>query len=168
MPTAGPSTTQAPKTQGGYVTDPDLLANKGGSPGYKPGMQWDVKNQKYIKEPTGHAYVPGKQWRDDGSDPGHEGSGAASSAPLAGLQAAGAGGGGGDLGGGGDGSGAKVIVPQPDFGASKGAGGDMGGGYDMGGSAGDTISGPSMFRQGIGTRMLPNRDAVLAGLARVY
>jgi len=44
----------------GYVTDPGASG-----PGYQPGKQWDVKNQRYIDEPTGHAYVPGMQWRDD-------------------------------------------------------------------------------------------------------
>lgn len=94
---------------------------------------------------------------------------AAPSAPMAGLQAAGggSGSGGGLLGG--ESSGAKVIIPPPDMGSSAatgGGGGDAGGYGDAG--PGVNVTGPSIFRQGIGTRSLPQYSAILAGLAHVY
>ena len=43
-----------------------------------------------------------------------------------------------------------------------------GGGGDMGGSGVEQLSGPSRFRQGIGSRILPQMSQSLAALRQVY
>ena len=134
----------------GYVTDPDLLPGKGGSPGYKPGMQWDVKNQKYIPEPTGHAYKPGKQWRDDAGEED-------TPAPAASTPASA---GGGASGGG---SGLPSSAGPPSLAGLMGGGGDTG---MSEGAAPHQLSGPTQGRMNIGSRMPPSLAALLR--YRVY
>lgn len=64
-------------------------------------------------------------------------------------------------------AGSKVVEPEPDSmaGLQAAAGG---GGGDFGGGAGDNISGPSRFRQGIGQRIPPQMSMALAGLRQAY
>lgn len=64
-------------------------------------------------------------------------------------------------------SGNKILEPEPDSmaGLQAAAGG---GGGDFSGSAGDEISGPSKFRQGVGQRIPPQYSAALAGLRQAY
>lgn len=62
-------------------------------------------------------------------------------------------------------SGAKVVSPEPMLGGLAAAGG--GGGFEDAGP-GAMLSGPNIFRQGIGTRHMPNLAATLAGLRLAY
>jgi hypothetical protein len=64
-------------------------------------------------------------------------------------------------------AGAKVVEPESDSMAGLQAAMGMGGG-EFGGGAGDNISGPSKFRQGIGQRIPPQLSASLAGLRQAY
>lgn len=64
--------------------------------------------------------------------------------------------------------GGKVVMPETDSmaGLRAAAGGEGGG--DMGGAGDENLSGPSQFRQGVGTRILPQYSASLAALRQVY
>lgn len=98
------------------------------------------------------------------------GAGGSPSPSLAGLTVAAsseaAGGVGGPAGGAGP-TGADIVSPTSPTTAMDPMG--AGGGTSAGmGTAGDQLSGPTHFRQGIGTRMLPNENSALAGLRKAY
>lgn len=64
--------------------------------------------------------------------------------------------------------GAKVIAPDPaPMAGLQSAMGGGGGDYESAGP-GAQLSGPTMFRNGIGSRIPPNLAATLAGLRRAY
>lgn len=87
------------------------------------------------------------------------GSGGAPSAPSGGASASiDAGAGGGDGGP----SGAKVIDPASSNGSPASMQGLMAAGGDAS-APGDNISGPTQFRGGIGTRLLPEQNSPLSG-----
>lgn len=117
--------------------------------GAETGMDWHYKKDS---SPGGGAKTAGASTSALTSA-----AGATSSA----VGAGGTGGAGGVIAGGG---GAKVVSPSSPAPLSMSGLGGGGGGFE-GGGPGDMLSGPSRFRNGIGTRMLPRTSPALAGLA---
>lgn len=104
-------------------------------------------------------------------DPGNSGQGnlhgttqgsftPAAPASLQGLQTAGSG------GGTGSGGSAKVVDPASDNTSPAMQGLQAAG--ETGAPGANMLTGPSIFRQGIGQRLIPNQESALAGLRRVY